>query len=121
MRPPTVNFTRISLVPDETHHDLPTKILISGELSATIQSAFPGLRAPSTGAESVLSGALPDQAALYGILTGDQRKPCHLKAPIQPHSPLPAAPGMSTPTASKLGFRVKTLWGLADVNGPFTS
>jgi hypothetical protein len=34
----------------------------------TVRSAFPGLRAQPRGKDTVLTGVLPDQAALYGIL-----------------------------------------------------
>jgi hypothetical protein len=42
--------------------------LIRGELSETVLVAFPGLRAESRGAETVLVGVLPDQSALHGVL-----------------------------------------------------
>ena len=44
------------------------EIRVRGLLSATLLGAFPGLRARAHGAETVLTGALPDQAALYGVL-----------------------------------------------------
>jgi hypothetical protein len=33
-----------------------------------MRSAFPGLQAEQRGADTVLTGTLPDQAALYGVL-----------------------------------------------------
>jgi hypothetical protein len=33
-----------------------------------MRSAFPGLRAEARGADTVLTGALPDRAALHGVL-----------------------------------------------------
>lgn len=44
------------------------EIQVGGRLGATICSAFPALRARSTGKDTVLSGVYPDQAALYGVL-----------------------------------------------------
>jgi len=44
------------------------EIRIRGELGRTIQAAFPGLNARAEGADTVLAGTLPDQAALYGVL-----------------------------------------------------
>ena len=42
---------------------------VSGECSSSrLLVAFPGLRADTRDGETVLSGALPDQAALYGVL-----------------------------------------------------
>jgi hypothetical protein len=45
------------------------EIRVRGVLSATILCAFPTLEAQTGGGETVLSGSLPDQAALYGLLT----------------------------------------------------
>ena len=44
------------------------EIRVRGLLGATLLGAFPGLRARAHGTEIVLTGALPDQAALYGVL-----------------------------------------------------
>ena len=44
------------------------EIRVHGHLGATLRSAFPALRARTDGADTVLSGPLPDQAALYGVL-----------------------------------------------------
>lgn len=44
------------------------EIRIRGLLGATLLGAFPGLHARPHGTETVLTGALPDQAALYGVL-----------------------------------------------------
>ena len=44
------------------------EIRVRGHLSETLLGAFPGLRGEAQGAETVLSGELPDQAALYGVL-----------------------------------------------------
>lgn len=44
------------------------EIRVRGHLSETLLAAFPDLHAEAQGAETVLTGALPDQAALYGVL-----------------------------------------------------
>jgi hypothetical protein len=44
------------------------EIRVRGHLGETMRSAFPGLRAQSHGKDTVLTGVLPDQAALYGVL-----------------------------------------------------
>ena len=56
-----------------TRHDEPTtsvcyEICVRGLLGETLLAAFPGLRARAHGTETVLTGVLPDQAALYGVL-----------------------------------------------------
>jgi hypothetical protein len=44
------------------------EICVRGHLGETIRSAFPALRAQAQGGNTVLTGMLPDQAALYGVL-----------------------------------------------------
>ena len=44
------------------------RIRVRGRLSETIRSAFPALRARADGGDTVLTGVLADQAALYGVL-----------------------------------------------------
>jgi hypothetical protein len=44
------------------------EIRVRGHLGETIRSAFPALDAQPHGGETVLTGELPDQAALYGVL-----------------------------------------------------
>jgi hypothetical protein len=41
---------------------------LRGLLGDTLLSAFPGLHADMERGETVLTGALPDQSALYGVL-----------------------------------------------------
>ena len=43
-------------------------IRVRGLLSETILGAFPGMQAQAEGGETVLSGVVLDQAALYGVL-----------------------------------------------------
>jgi len=43
-------------------------IRIRGRLGETIRSAFPALQAEASGGDTVLTGPLPDRAALYGVL-----------------------------------------------------
>lgn len=44
------------------------QIRVRGRLGQTILSAFPALRARVEGGDTVLTGQLADQAALYGVL-----------------------------------------------------
>jgi hypothetical protein len=44
------------------------QVRVRGRLGQTIRSAFPALRARTDGGDTVLTGMLTDQAALYGVL-----------------------------------------------------
>jgi hypothetical protein len=44
------------------------EIVVRGLLSETLLAAFPMLRTEAQEAETVLTGTLADQAALYGVL-----------------------------------------------------
>jgi hypothetical protein len=44
------------------------RIRVRGRLGETIRSAFPGLQARASGGDTVLTGPLPDRAALHGVL-----------------------------------------------------
>ena len=44
------------------------EIWVRGHLGEMMRSAFPVLRAQPRGMDTALTGALPDQAALYGVL-----------------------------------------------------
>ncbi|HTZ26186.1 MAG TPA: hypothetical protein VMC83_19485 [Streptosporangiaceae bacterium] len=44
------------------------EVRVRGRLGETICSAFPALRARADGGDTVLTGVLADQAALYGVL-----------------------------------------------------
>ena len=44
------------------------RIRVRGRLGETIRSAFPALQARASGGDTVLTGPLPDRAALYGVL-----------------------------------------------------
>ena len=44
------------------------QIRVRGRLGRTMRAAFPGLDAQAQGDETVLTGALADQAALHGVL-----------------------------------------------------
>jgi hypothetical protein len=53
---------------DEPVRSVCYEIRVRGLLGETVLGAFPGLRARADGTETVLAGALPDQAALFGVL-----------------------------------------------------
>jgi predicted AlkP superfamily pyrophosphatase or phosphodiesterase len=44
------------------------QIQVNGHLGPTILAAFPALTSQHLGTETVLTGLLPDSAALYGVL-----------------------------------------------------
>ena len=44
------------------------EIRVRGHLGETMRAAFPELRARVDAADTVLTGLLPDQAAVYGVL-----------------------------------------------------
>jgi len=44
------------------------EIRVRGHLGQTMRTAFPELRVRIEGNDTVLSGALPDQAAVYGVI-----------------------------------------------------
>jgi hypothetical protein len=44
------------------------QILVRGRLGRTMCAAFPDLHAQAQGEDTLLTGALADQAALYGVL-----------------------------------------------------
>jgi hypothetical protein len=46
----------------------PYQIRVRGRLGQTIRSAFPALEARAEDGDTVLTGVLADQAALYGVL-----------------------------------------------------
>ena len=53
---------------DETTKPVCYEIRVRGLLGGMLLGAFPGLRAQPHGTETVLTGPLADQAALYGLL-----------------------------------------------------
>jgi hypothetical protein len=53
---------------DETTQPVCYKIRVRGVLGSLLLSAFPDLGAQAHGTETVLTGPLADQAALYGLL-----------------------------------------------------
>ena len=44
------------------------QISVHGRLGQTMRAAFPGLQVSTDGDDTVLTGTLADQAALYGVL-----------------------------------------------------
>ena len=57
------NVTR---APNDPQHRY--RIRVRGHLGQTIRSAFPALQARASGGDTVLTGPLPDRAALHGVL-----------------------------------------------------
>jgi hypothetical protein len=53
---------------DDSAKPVRYEIRVRGHLSERLLAAFPALRGEAQGANTVLSGDLPDQAALYGVL-----------------------------------------------------
>jgi hypothetical protein len=53
---------------DESAQTLHCEIRVRGLLGETMLAGFPGLDATRCDGETVLAGALPDQAALFGVL-----------------------------------------------------
>jgi hypothetical protein len=53
---------------DESAQTLQCEIHVRGHLGETLLAGFPGLDATQCDGETVLVGALPDQAALFGVL-----------------------------------------------------
>ena len=54
-----------------TRNDRPPhrdRIRVRGRLGQTIRCAFPALQARASGGDTVLTGPLPDRAALHGVL-----------------------------------------------------
>jgi hypothetical protein len=49
-------------------HTLHYEILVAGRLGPTLLEAFPTLEAQRRGDETLLSGPLADQSALFGVL-----------------------------------------------------
>ena len=54
--------------PDDDRPPYRYRICVRGRLGETICSAFPALQAQASGGDTVLTGPLPDRAALYGVL-----------------------------------------------------
>ena len=58
---------------DEPAGPVRYELRVRGLLSEALLGARPSLHAQADGAETVLAGGLPDQAALYGVLTRSRR------------------------------------------------
>jgi hypothetical protein len=70
------------------------QIRIRGQLGRTMRTAFPALDIQAEGEETVLTGALTDQAALYGVLhqieaLGLELLEVHRESPAGVKSPHP--------------------------------
>jgi hypothetical protein len=55
-------------VMDEATRSVCYEIRVRGRLGGTLLGAFPGLQAQAHETQTVLTGPLADQAALYGVL-----------------------------------------------------
>jgi hypothetical protein len=53
---------------DEPSRPVCYEIRVRRVLGGTLLGPFPGLRARADGTDTVLTGPLPDRAALYGVL-----------------------------------------------------
>ena len=53
---------------NQRRNDAPYEIRIHGMLGGSLKEAFPGLIVREDHGETVLTGRLPDQAALHGVL-----------------------------------------------------
>ena len=51
------------------NHPVSYQIRVRGRLGQTMRRAFPALHAETRGKDTLLTGALADQAALFGVLT----------------------------------------------------
>ena len=51
------------------NHPVRYQIRVRGRLGQTMRRAFPALHAETQGEDTLLAGALADQAALFGVLT----------------------------------------------------
>jgi len=58
------NGARAHRGPQPRHYE----IRVRGHLGETLMAAFPALSAQAHGEDTVLTGMLPDEAALYGVL-----------------------------------------------------
>ena len=68
------------------------EIRVRGHLGATMQRAFPALKAQIQDGDTLLQGAIPDQSALHGILSQIEALGLELlELRRLPHSP--AEPG----------------------------
>ncbi len=53
---------------DDSAQNMQFEIRVRGLLGETLLAGFPGLRATERDGETLLAGAVPDQAALFGLL-----------------------------------------------------
>jgi hypothetical protein len=91
----------------EHHPRLPVsyQIRIRGRLGKLTLRAFPALRAQSQGGDTLLTGPLADQAALYGVLSQIEALRLELLevrrlpgSPQPPEAPPPESPLLNHPS-----------------------
>ena len=78
------------------------RICVRGRVGETLRSAFPALQAQASGGDTVLTGPLPDRAALYGVLAQiealglellEVRRPPPVSSPPGPPGRWASSPG----------------------------
>jgi hypothetical protein len=82
--------------------DLPAyryRICVRGHLGETMRSAFPALQVQASGGDTVLTGPLPDRAALYGVLAQMEALGLELLEVRRLTSPPGPPAGPSSPSA----------------------
>ena len=52
------------------------EIRVRGPIGPTMMEAFPTLTATRSGPDTLLTGAIPDQSALYGVIHSSKRSAC---------------------------------------------
>jgi hypothetical protein len=85
------------------NHPVSYQIRIRGRLGQTMRRAFPALQAETRGDDTLLTGALADQAALFGVLTQIEALGLELIEVRRCESPgcvTPPHPGTRNPVSS---------------------
>jgi hypothetical protein len=78
-------------------------IRIRGQIGGTLLSAFAGLHAEVRHGETMLSGELPDQAALFGVLAQVEALGLELLEVRRPPAPAATPPGTHETNPSQHG------------------
>ncbi|MFI5779527.1 tetratricopeptide repeat protein [Nocardia sp. NPDC051570] len=88
------------------------RIRVRGRLGETLRCAFPALEAEAVGGDTVLTGVLADQAALYGVLAELEALGLQLIEirPIPPRTPHPVPPEPAATALPMETFDPFRLW-----------